>query len=94
VTAGTIFHKTRTPLVNWFWMNFMMARQKSGRSMLTCQRMLGIKTDKTVWTMGHKIRKAMADRDSQFQLAGWWKWTMRLSGRKNQDHRVEGPWRI
>jgi transposase-like protein len=70
VTAGTIFHKTRTPLVNWFWMIFMMSRQKSGLSMLSCQRMLGIKTYKTVWTMGHKIRKAMADRDSLYQLAG------------------------
>jgi transposase-like protein len=70
VTAGTIFHKTRTPLAIWFWMILMMARQKSGLSMLGCQRMLGIKTYKTVWTMGHKIRKAMADRDSQYQLAG------------------------
>ena len=70
VTAGTIFHKTRTPLVKWFWMIFMMARQKSGVSMLSLQRMLGIRSYKTVWTMGHKIRKAMEDRDSQYQLAG------------------------
>jgi transposase-like protein len=51
-------------------MIFMMARQKSGVSMLSCQRMLGINTYKTVWAMGHKIRKAMADRDSLYQLAG------------------------
>jgi hypothetical protein len=51
-------------------MIFMMARQKSGLSMLSCQRMLGIKTYKTVWTVGHKIRKAMADRDSLYELAG------------------------
>ena len=70
VTAGTIFHKTRTPLVKWFWMIFMMARQKSGVSMLSLQRMLGIRSYKTVWTMGHKIRKAMEDWDSQYQLAG------------------------
>jgi len=70
VTAGTIFHKTRTPLVKWFWMIFMMTRQKSGVSMMSLQRMLGISSYKTVWTMGHKIRKAMADRDAQYQLAG------------------------
>lgn len=70
VTAGTVFHKTRTPLAKWFWMIFMMARQKSGVSMLGLQRMLAIKTYKTVWVMGHKIRKAMADRDAQYQLAG------------------------
>jgi len=51
-------------------MIFMMARQKSGVSMLSLQRMLGIRSYKTVWTMGHKIRKAMEDRDSQYQLAG------------------------
>ena len=48
----------------------MMARQKSGLSMLSCQRMLGIKTYKNYLDRGHKIRKAMADRDSQYQLAG------------------------
>ncbi|MGC8605312.1 MAG: IS1595 family transposase [Desulfomonilaceae bacterium] len=64
------FHKTLTPLVKWFWMIFMMARQKSGVSMLSLQRMLGIRSYKNVWTMGRKIRKAMEDRDSQYQLAG------------------------
>jgi hypothetical protein len=34
------------------------------------QRLLEIKTYKTIWTMGHKIRKAMADRDASYQLAG------------------------
>lgn len=38
--------------------------------MLSLQRMLGIRSYKTVWTMGHKIRKAMEDRDSQYQLTG------------------------
>lgn len=70
VTAGTVFHKTRTPLRKWFWMIFLMARQKSGISMLSLQRMLGIKSYKTVWVMGHKIRKAMADRDAYYRLAG------------------------
>jgi hypothetical protein len=48
----------------------MMARQKSGVSMLGCRRMLGIKSHKTVWTMGHKIRKVMVDRDSPYQPVG------------------------
>ena len=47
-----------------------MGRQKSGISMLSLQRMLEIKTYKTVWTMGHKIRKALADRDANYKLAG------------------------
>lgn len=70
LTSGTVFHKTRTPLRKWFWMIFLMTRQKSGVSMLGMQRMLDIKSYKTVWLMGHKIRKAMADRDGTYQLAG------------------------
>lgn len=38
--------------------------------MLSLQGMLGIKSYKTVWTMSHKIRKAMADRDERNQLTG------------------------
>lgn len=70
VTAGTIFHKTRTSLVQWFWIVFIMTRQKSGVSMLSLQGMLGVKSYKTVWTMCHKIRKAMADQDGQHQWTG------------------------
>ena len=32
--------------------------------------MLEIGSYKTVWTMGHKIRKAMSERDAQYELAG------------------------
>jgi len=70
LTAGTIFHKTRTPLRKWFWMIFLMGRQKSGISMLSLQRMLEIGSYKTIWVMGHKIRKAMADREAYYKLAG------------------------
>jgi hypothetical protein len=51
-------------------MIWLMGRQKSGISMLSLQRMLEIKTYKTVWTMGHKIRQAMAERDANYKLAG------------------------
>ena len=70
LTAGTIFHKTRTPLTKWFWMIWLMGRQKSGISMLALQRMLEINSYKTVWTMGHKIRQALAARDADYKLAG------------------------
>jgi transposase-like protein len=70
LTAGTVFHKTRTPLTKWFWLIWLMGRQKSGISMLSLQRMLEIKSYKTVWTMGRKIRQAMSDRDADYKLAG------------------------
>ena len=51
-------------------MIFLMGRQKSGVSMLSLQRILEIRTYKTVWVMGHKIRQAMAERDAYYKLAG------------------------
>jgi hypothetical protein len=51
-------------------MIFLMGRQKSGISMLSLQRMLGIPSYKAIWTMGHEIRKATADRDAYYKLAG------------------------
>ena len=52
----------------WFWMFFLMARQKSGISMLSVQRMVNIKSYKTVWVMGHKIREAMAHLDGSYKV--------------------------
>ena len=70
VTAGTIFHGTRTPLVKWYWMIFHMAMDKVGVSIAEMQRLLDIKQYRTAWLMAHKIRKAMSDRDAQYSLAG------------------------
>lgn len=70
VTAGTIFHKTRVSLRQWFWLIFMLGGTKHGISMLGAQKLLRIGSYKTVWMMAHKIRNAMAHRDGQYQLAG------------------------
>jgi transposase-like protein len=64
VTAGTIFHGTRTPLVSWFAAMWYLTNQKNGVSALGLARVLG--TDyKTAWTWLHKLRRAMVrpDRD-------------------------------
>lgn len=70
LTAGTIFHKSRTPLLKWFWLIFRMATSKTGVSIAEMQRELEIKDYKTMWVMAHKVRKAMADRDINYKLAG------------------------
>jgi transposase-like protein len=70
VTAGTIFHGTRTPLVKWYWLLYHMAMSKVGVSIAEMQRLLDIKQYRTTWLMAHKIRKAMADRDARYSLAG------------------------
>ena len=70
VTAGTVFHKTRTPLRKWFWMIFFLTQSKHSYSVAGLQRLLKINSYNAAWSMAQKIRKAMADRDAQYQLAG------------------------
>ena len=65
VTAGTIFHGTRTPLRTWFAAAWYLTNQKHGASALGLQGVLGLGSYRTAWTMLHKYRTAMVrpDRD-------------------------------
>lgn len=69
LTAGTIFHKTRTPLRIWFWALFLAAHDKRGISALALARELDV-SYKTGWLLLHKIRYAMRSRDEQYRLSG------------------------
>ena len=67
-TAGTVFDKTRLPLRKWFWAIFLMATSKKGVSMLYLQRQLKIRSYRTAWLVGQKIRQAMTQRDALYTL--------------------------
>ena len=47
-----------------------MAMDKVGVSIAEMQCILEIGQYKTAWLMAHKVRKAMADRDAGYSLAG------------------------
>jgi transposase-like protein len=59
VTAGTIFDKTRTPLRVWLAAAWYLTNQKQGVSALGLQRVLGLGSYQTAWTMLHRFRQAM-----------------------------------
>lgn len=59
VTAGTIFQDSRLPLTLWFRAAWWVTSQKNGVSAMSLQRVLGLKSYKTAWTMLHKLRRAM-----------------------------------
>ena len=61
VTAGTIFHRTRTPLPKWFLAAWLMGRDKRGVSALFLARELGLRYE-TAWLMAHKLRHGLAER--------------------------------
>ena len=58
-SAGTIFHRTRTPLTVWFEAAWLLTSQKFGVSALGLQRVLGLGSYQTAWTMLHRFRRAM-----------------------------------
>jgi transposase-like protein len=68
-TAGTIFHKTRTPLTSWFWAIYRMSYDKKGISAMQLAKEIGV-CYTTAWMIGHKIRKGMEDRDQRYKLNG------------------------
>jgi transposase-like protein len=70
LTAGTIFHKTRTPLLKWFWAIYLVSQDKGGVSAMRLSKQLELGY-KTAWAMLHKIREAMAHRDRQYTLSGF-----------------------
>lgn len=65
VTAGTIFDKTRTPLRVWFAAAWHITHQKHGASALGLQRVLGLNSYQTAWTMLHRLRRAMVRPDRE-----------------------------
>jgi len=69
VTAGTIFDKTRTPLRVWLAAAWYLTNQKQGVSALGLQRVLGLGSYQTAWTMLHRFRRAMV-RPGRERLKG------------------------
>ena len=65
VTAGTIFDKTRTALRVWLAAAWYLTNQKQGVSALGLQRVLGLGSYATAWTMLHRFRRAMVRPDRQ-----------------------------
>src|SRR5215510_14354251 len=60
VTAGTVFHRTRTELTKWFLAAYLMGRDKRGVSAKFLQRELGV-AYQTAWTMAHKLRHGLSE---------------------------------
>ena len=58
LTAGTVMHRTRVPLIQWFRAAYLMTTLTPGISAAQLQRQLGLGSYRTAWTMLHKLRKA------------------------------------
>lgn len=67
ITAGTVFHKTRTDLRKWFLATYLISHDKRGVSALMISRELAIRYD-TAWLMCHKLRHALTESSTNIKL--------------------------
>ncbi len=68
-TAGTIFHRSHSPISTWFAAVWFVTSQKNGVSAQGLQRVLGFGSDETAWAWLHKLRRAMVRPDRE-RLSG------------------------
>ena len=67
-TAGTIFHRTHTSLLQWFVAMFLVAFDKRGLSALLLSEEIGLKYE-TAWAMLSRMRHAMKKRDETERMS-------------------------
>ena len=66
-TAGTIYHKSSTPLTLWFYAIYLMSSSRCGISAKRLERETGV-TYKTAWRMFQQIRSML--QEDQAPLEG------------------------
>jgi hypothetical protein len=67
--AGTIFHKSRTPLAKWFLAMHLITASKNDIAGLELARQLDVKWD-TAWLIKQKLLEVMLQRNSMYKLGG------------------------
>lgn len=67
--AGTIFHKSTTPLTKWFLGMHLITSAKNDIASLELARQLGVKWD-TAWLIKQKLMEVMRQRNSIYRLGG------------------------
>lgn len=69
VTSGTVMHRSKLSLRTWFWAIYLVSRDKRGYSATQLAEELGIAYS-SAWYLLHRVRSAMAERDSAYMLSG------------------------
>ncbi len=69
LTAGTIFHGTKLPLMKWFLAIYLLTQRKKSTSALQLSREIGVHYD-TAWKLKHKLMQVMMEHQNSDKLAG------------------------
>ena len=67
--AGTMFHRSHTPLQKWFYALYLFTTSRHGVPAKELQRQLGVSYP-TALRMAHEIRKYMGEVDGEPPLTG------------------------
>ena len=89
ITSGTIFHRSKLPLVVIFRALWWMVAQKNGVSAVGIQRVLGLGSYRTAWVWLHKFRRLMVFPDRN-KLSGKIEVDETLVGGKKSGKRGRG----
>ena len=68
--SGTMMEYGKLPLQKWYLAILLMTATKKGMSALELQRQLGHTRYESIWSMMHKIRSSMGNRDDLYKLEG------------------------
>ena len=67
--AGTIFHKSTTPLTKWFLAIHLITSAKNDIASLELARQIDVKWD-TAWLIKQKLMEVRRERNATYKLAG------------------------
>ena len=68
--SGTIMQSSNLSFLIWYKTMFLLSVTKKGFSTKEIQKQLGLKRYEPVWTMVHKLRRAMGNSDAKYTLEG------------------------
>lgn len=68
ITANTMFHRSRTPLLEWFLAIYLVCESKKGISGLELAHHLGMRDERRAYRLKKAIQAAMAARNSLYLL--------------------------
>lgn len=61
--AGTILHRSKIPIQEWFWAAYLVATHTPGISATQLKRQLGISSDESAWYLLQRLRKGMVNEN-------------------------------
>jgi predicted RNA-binding Zn-ribbon protein involved in translation (DUF1610 family) len=95
LTAGTVLHGTRLPLITWFWAMYLAATLNTGISARQLRKQLGLRRYETAWMLLQKIRLAMVNPErerlsGEVEVGVTWVADRRRVPARSLDNRPEG----